>query len=222
LTTRPPLNSYLLAFDCVSFNRFLETLLASQNSIAAGGMLDKRDRSPWLFTTAADTIFTVAKNRVYVKKEIPSVVQDKGKGNISVDGQAIPDDLDEDEWGPGPTEEEEEMLRAMEQAEEVRQGREGASGSASAAPSVLTITSTSASAGAEGKGKEKVVEPEQASTGTWKTDWIPPGIEPVLEEQPKWLLLADVLDEIETDMHWAPVDVRESRASLPRLRHLRR
>lgn len=36
--------------------------------------------------------------------------------------------------------------------------------------------------------------------------WTPKHVEPVLEEQPKWLLLADVLDEIENDMHWAPID----------------
>ena len=36
--------------------------------------------------------------------------------------------------------------------------------------------------------------------------WLPPGYVSVLEEQPKWGLLADVLREIENEMHFAPVD----------------
>lgn len=43
-----------------------------------------------------------------------------------------------------------------------------------------------------------------------RTRWLPPGVEPVLEAQPKWSLLEEVLDEIETQMHWAPHDERES------------
>jgi DNA excision repair protein ERCC-4 len=33
-----------------------------------------------------------------------------------------------------------------------------------------------------------------------RKDWIPDGMEPVLEELPKWSLLADVLQEIEEEM----------------------
>lgn len=32
--------------------------------------------------------------------------------------------------------------------------------------------------------------------------WLPAGIEPTLEEPPKWQLLREVLDEIEQDIHW--------------------
>lgn len=35
--------------------------------------------------------------------------------------------------------------------------------------------------------------------------WMPPGVEPVLEEQPKWLVLSEVLEEIEQQMMTADV-----------------
>ena len=44
--------------------------------------------------------------------------------------------------------------------------------------------------------------------------WMPPGVEPVLEEQPKWLVLREVLDEIERHMIQADVHPCAS-ASLP-------
>ncbi|UZJ52102.1 hypothetical protein CBS101457_001422 [Exobasidium rhododendri] len=37
--------------------------------------------------------------------------------------------------------------------------------------------------------------------------WLPPGIEPTLEELPKWHLLREVLDEIEQDIHWSNNDL---------------
>lgn len=42
-----------------------------------------------------------------------------------------------------------------------------------------------------------------------KPFWIPSGIEEVLEEQPKWALLAAVLEEIEEELHWAPEDLSQ-------------
>lgn len=44
-----------------------------------------------------------------------------------------------------------------------------------------------------------------------KPFWMPSGIEEVLEEQPKWGLLAAVLEEIEEELHWAPEDLSQSR-----------
>ncbi|KAH6901117.1 hypothetical protein BKA70DRAFT_1312449 [Coprinopsis sp. MPI-PUGE-AT-0042] len=55
---------------------------------------------------------------------------------------------------------------------------------------------------AKGKGKEK----EHQSTVTIKSEeeerprWLPPGMEPILEEQPKWDLLTEVLQEIEEEI----------------------
>ncbi|PWN88390.1 DNA repair protein [Acaromyces ingoldii] len=37
--------------------------------------------------------------------------------------------------------------------------------------------------------------------------WLPPGVEPTLEELPKWHLLREVLDEIEQDIHWTDTDL---------------
>ncbi|KAH6911198.1 hypothetical protein BKA70DRAFT_1269689 [Coprinopsis sp. MPI-PUGE-AT-0042] len=55
---------------------------------------------------------------------------------------------------------------------------------------------------AKGKGKEK----EHELTVTVKAEeeerprWLPPGMEPILEEQPKWDLLTEVLQEIEEEI----------------------
>jgi DNA excision repair protein ERCC-4 len=35
--------------------------------------------------------------------------------------------------------------------------------------------------------------------------WCPRGTVPVLEEQPKWFLLREMLEEIENQIHWTPV-----------------
>lgn len=40
--------------------------------------------------------------------------------------------------------------------------------------------------------------------------WLPPGVEPTLEELPKWHLLREVLDEIEQDIHWTDTDLSTS------------
>jgi DNA excision repair protein ERCC-4 len=42
------------------------------------------------------------------------------------------------------------------------------------------------------KGKERERE--------WKKPWVPDDMDPVLEELPKWSLLAEVLKEIEEEM----------------------
>lgn len=39
----------------------------------------------------------------------------------------------------------------------------------------------------------------------WHPKWLPPGIEPVLEELPKWHLLREVLDEIEQEIHFSEI-----------------
>jgi DNA excision repair protein ERCC-4 len=54
----------------------------------------------------------------------------------------------------------------------------------------------------KGKGKEK----EE------KKPWVPDNMSPVLEELPKWDLLADILQEIEEEiMRQEAVSTRESR-----------
>lgn len=55
----------LLAYDAVDFNRYLDTVLAASQPPPGS---TKQNQSPWLFLDAADTIFTVAKQRVYKGK----------------------------------------------------------------------------------------------------------------------------------------------------------
>ncbi|SCZ96736.1 BZ3500_MvSof-1268-A1-R1_Chr4-1g06669 [Microbotryum saponariae] len=202
LTLLRKLQAYLLALDCVSFNRFLETILTSQassSSLTTNGnatALDKKDRSPWLYTTAADTIFTVAQKRVYVKK--PKVENGREEESVGVEGEVIPDDLGEDEWGfDEPTEEEEEMLRAIESGVDVTKlplpTREAPTPPAKKMANPVR------------EEDEEVPLPAEARPIP-NTSWLPPNIEPVLEEQPKWYLLAQVLEEIETDIERIPAD----------------
>jgi DNA excision repair protein ERCC-4 len=169
--------------DSVRYLQYLETLLSSYTPTL--GALDRRERPAWLGTPAADTIFKTARNRVYRQKRVS--IPDSKRREVSVDGEEIPDDLDNGDWtrasGPNKSREEEddddeeELLRLMEEQEREEENRRS---------------------GAEGTPKPP--------TETRARRWLPPGVELVLEEQPKWLLLSEVLEEIETQMHWAAVD----------------
>jgi DNA excision repair protein ERCC-4 len=55
----------LLTYDAVSFNKFLDTVLAA-SSPAPGST--RQNQSPWLFLDAAHTLFDTAKRRVYTGK----------------------------------------------------------------------------------------------------------------------------------------------------------
>lgn len=73
----------LLTYDAVDFMRYLDTVLAASQPPPGS---TKQNQSPWLFLDAADTIFTVAKQRVY-----------KGKfsgADLSRKPGAIPDSLE--------------------------------------------------------------------------------------------------------------------------------
>lgn len=145
-----------------------------------------------MFTPAADTIFTIAKSRVYERKPDAPAARAR-ETSVSVEGHEIPADLGDDEWGPNPTEEEEAMLQMMElEASGLGPGSKHANGQVKAE----TGTSMPPPPLPDTKPKEP----------SWRNGWIPPNIEPVLEEQPKWELLAAVLEEIENDLHWAPID----------------
>ncbi|GAA5973055.1 hypothetical protein JCM11641_000389 [Rhodosporidiobolus odoratus] len=231
LGTLRKLQDYLLSYDCVRFNTYLENLLSSHTPQLSGiTSFSPKDRPAWLGTPAADTIFTVARNRVYLQKKVvepPPDAADKGKGKAretSVTGEEIPDDLGEEDWMAmgskgGENEEEEALLREMEEAE---MRALAASSSSNSAP---TASSSSSAVVAGGGAMLPPPLPSPfASTSTKqapsprpaldtpvppkpkKPRWAPPGVEPVLEEQPKWLLLADVLDEIEGQMYWAEHD----------------
>ncbi|KAH9811883.1 DNA repair protein rad16 [Melampsora americana] len=150
LTTLRKLLGYLLSFDCVTFYQFLETILAANSSNPTTGVT-AQNQSPWLFTSAADTIFSVAKRRLYEKIEkFKNPTDDSNNGK------------------EGPTEEEEEAMREMEALDAAEKAGLDVSGFARKAQ--------------------------------WNWNWLPKGTQPVLEEQPKWLLLSEVLKEIEVSL----------------------
>lgn len=186
-----PVPRYLLAFDCVSFNRFLETILTS-NSVNPFTGAQKVHQSPWLFTTAADTIFSVARERVYRQKKIGISVKQKpvegnsgsstaeklrGKKPVEQAEEEIPDDLAEDDFDQI----DEQVLREMENFN---------------APTPLTA-------------EESRIKQEEKE----RLRGLPPGVEPVLEEQPKWKLLSEVLEEIETELYFHEPQEGTSRPS---------
>ena len=136
----------------------------------------RKDHSPWMYTPAADTIFTVARERVYKQVITPKDKQQeknkaagatgaaaKGRPKGGVDEDGIPLDLNEEDYEA----EEEAIMREMEEMEDDERRRKAA--------------------------KDPRVK--------W---WLPNGAEPVLEEQPKWGLLQEVLDEVEQHMYWGP------------------
>ncbi|KAI9656641.1 MAG: hypothetical protein M1831_004551 [Alyxoria varia] len=73
---------YLLTYDAVNFNKYLDTVLASS---APPPGSTRQNQSPWLFLDAAHTIFETARRRVYTGKV---------KDNDPAIGQnALPDSL---------------------------------------------------------------------------------------------------------------------------------
>nr|WJN24993.1 single-stranded DNA endonuclease [Sporisorium sorghi] len=136
LTTLRNLLNYLLTYDCVTFNSYLETILASSTTTFKG--TTRQNQSAWLFMDAANVIFHEAKRRVYIWDESRS--------------------REPPPAGDGTYADDEEALR---QAEGTR------------------------------------ADPAQAHEGP-----VPPEVEPVLEANPKWQLLQEVLDEVEQEIHF--------------------
>ena len=57
--------SALLTYDAVSFNKYMDTILAAHQPPPGSS---RQNQSPWLFLDAANTIFETAKRRVYTGK----------------------------------------------------------------------------------------------------------------------------------------------------------
>ncbi|KAL8777134.1 MAG: hypothetical protein Q9213_007994 [Squamulea squamosa] len=72
----------LLTYDAVSFNKYLDTILAAHQPPPGS---TRQNQSPWLFLDAANTIFETAKRRVYSGKTI--------EGETLVSSNAFPDSL---------------------------------------------------------------------------------------------------------------------------------
>ena len=63
----------LLTIDAVSFNKYLDTILAAHQPPPGS---NRQSQSPWLFLDAANTIFETAKRRVYTGRPIDGDVPD--------------------------------------------------------------------------------------------------------------------------------------------------
>lgn len=134
-------------------------------------------QSPWLMTPAGNTIFVLARERVYIQNK----VEKKAVVVLSA----------EEELELAENEAMEEAARAFEE-ENILQ--------------MMMMEQRPIIPPTPEQVEAQVVKVREARLRIG----LPPGVDPVLEEQPKWALLADVLDEIENEMHWAPVDQSQS------------
>ena len=74
--------SALLTYDAVSFNKYLDTILAAHQPPPGS---NRQNQSPWLFLDSANTIFETAKRRVYTGKPL--------EGENLTEPEALPDTL---------------------------------------------------------------------------------------------------------------------------------
>ncbi|KAL8981500.1 MAG: hypothetical protein Q9205_003732 [Flavoplaca limonia] len=72
----------LLTYDAVSFNKYMDTILAAHQPPPGS---TRQNQSPWLFLDAANTIFETAKQRVYSGKP--------AEGEAPASSDAFPDSL---------------------------------------------------------------------------------------------------------------------------------
>ncbi|KAJ3405489.1 hypothetical protein HDV05_006574, partial [Chytridiales sp. JEL 0842] len=59
---------HLTSYDCVTFNSYLEALRVTNIPDTSSGILSESNTSPWLMFDSADTIFSLARKRVYIKQ----------------------------------------------------------------------------------------------------------------------------------------------------------
>ena len=69
----------MLTYDAVSFHELLETVRIT-NTPAPGST--RQNASPWLFLDAAHTVFSVAKERVYLKESANKPEETPAPGEI--------------------------------------------------------------------------------------------------------------------------------------------
>ena len=76
------MTSALLTYDAVSFNKYLDTILATHQPPPGS---NRQNQSPWLFLDAANSIFGTAKRIVYTGKV--------SEGEASGASEALPESL---------------------------------------------------------------------------------------------------------------------------------
>jgi DNA excision repair protein ERCC-4 len=146
------LNSYLLRYDCVTFYRYLLAVRAARKST-----------SLWLLTDAAETLFALAKKRVYTVSNIE--VRHSASASISQSDSTLLNPL---------LKAASSTFRAPSQPAESKP-------TAKTKPNV-SVTDSNSSVGVAANSTHLEAE-----------------IELVLEENPKWNLLIDILDEIRVE-----------------------
>lgn len=87
------MSSALLTYDAVSFNKYLDTILAAHQPPPGS---NRQSQSPWLFLDSANTIFETAKRRVYTGKS--------AEGESLTAPEALPESLrpileEQPKWG---------------------------------------------------------------------------------------------------------------------------
>ncbi|KAE8209476.1 hypothetical protein CF327_g6551 [Tilletia walkeri] len=221
LTTLRSLMNYLLTYDAVTFQSYLETLIAS-NTTTNSGVL-RQNPSPWLGLDAANTIFREAKARVYIgkvdeeemaKREkrrrrklerlhrentrrygdsalqdqgVDSIVRRNGQSSTStaVTSSASARVVDDPDFDVSI-----DHLLELEEEQDARPA------------SILTGPDPSADTEMNDSASEQDDDEEEGPEDPTKPNWVPPGIEPVLDELPKWTLLKEVMEEIEAEIHF--------------------
>ncbi|CAD6905668.1 unnamed protein product [Tilletia controversa] len=222
LTTLRSLMNYLLTYDAVTFQSYLETLIASNTTTSSGAL--RQNPSPWLGLDAANTIFREAKARVYIGKvdeeEMAKrerrrkrrlerlqreIAQRSGIGNGTRQGLggALRGNAESSVSRPTRTptsanlegEPDFDIDRLLELEEQ-----DGAD--AIAVPSASDPPADSEMGGVDDAEEVEEEDEEKGPEDPTKPNWLPPRIEPVLDELPKWSLLKEVMEEIEAEIHF--------------------
>ncbi|KAK0543291.1 DNA repair protein RAD16 [Tilletia horrida] len=249
LTTLRSLMTYLLSYDAVTFQSYLETLIAANTTNFSGG--PRQNPSPWLGLDAANTIFREAKARVYVgkvdeealakreakkRRKVEKAVAERkalaerrraarlarmNEANGSTNGATVVQQASGEAGSSSArlvdnARDELEHLLAME-AEHTAELHDSASNNDAATAAEISTTESSVAEVEQQSGDEDddddddVEEVEDPA----KPSWVPPGIEPTLDELPKWGLLREVMEEIEAEIHYGDGE-SENASSTPK------
>ena len=218
--------TYLLSFDAVSFNQFLETILASNTTNLTTGRTIV-NQSPWLFLPAADIIFETARNRVYKKVAVQLAITDSngtnGQTAIVHTPCATRAESEDPYWDLNDDSvfTDKAMLDASRSEPALSNPTNSMSSETKGVePLVHDLTNSddlgrsnikTADVTARRPNPASHLPGDLSGEGTpssmqpWAY-WCPEGTVPVLEEQPKWFLLREILEEIEAQIHWSPRD----------------
>ncbi|RKP08935.1 hypothetical protein THASP1DRAFT_14944 [Thamnocephalis sphaerospora] len=81
--------TYLISYDCVTFNMFLETLITSSGPASSGKpMQSQLYESPWMLLDSANVLFSSARDRVY-KRNGPPGAAAVGSDGIPVNMEPV-------------------------------------------------------------------------------------------------------------------------------------